>query len=117
MIAAILLLTLATAGDTVRLAIERPGGKIATVTKDEWFSSDKFLHFSVSMNLVGLTYHVHHRQLGRDEDEGRVLSVSLTALAGLGKEIYDKKRKGNFSWKDLIYDAAGIGAGYLIFIR
>lgn len=106
----ILLLTLATTGDTL-------AGQPAPVVRDDWVSSDKILHFSVSMNLVGVTYHVHQRHLAGEWDQGRVLSVSLTALAGLGKEIYDKKRKGHFSWKDLIYDAAGIAAGYLIFIR
>ncbi|MEO0225468.1 MAG: hypothetical protein ABIL05_00795, partial [candidate division WOR-3 bacterium] len=53
---------------------------------DNWFSADKFLHLGVSTGMVGLTYHTWVCRLNRDEDEGRILSISLTAVVGLSKE-------------------------------
>lgn len=84
---------------------------------DPWFSQDKLLHFSACAAISGLTYHFYVDRLNRDEDRGKVYSVSLTALFGLGKEIYDKKKKGYFSWKDLFWDGLGLAAGYFIFVH
>ncbi len=84
--------------------------------KDSWLSPDKFMHFGISAGIVGLTYHTYVCRLKRDETEGKILSASLTGLLGLGKEIYDKKKKGHFSWKDLIFDGLGLGVGYLLFV-
>lgn len=82
---------------------------------DPWFSGDKFLHFYFSAATTGLSYHVYAGQLGRDHDKGRILSVSLTSLIGIGKELYDLKKKRHFSWKDLAWDGLGIAVGYLAF--
>lgn len=84
---------------------------------DRWFSQDKFLHFSACAAISGLTYHVSLHRFEEDIHRGRVYSVSITALIGIGKELYDKKRKNHFSWKDLFWDGLGIGVGYLVFIR
>jgi uncharacterized protein YfiM (DUF2279 family) len=84
---------------------------------DPWFSADKYLHFYFSATLTGLGYHVYADRMNGDENRGKVISVSLTALLGLGKEIYDKKKKNLFSWKDLAWDGLGIAAGYLLFIN
>jgi len=83
---------------------------------DPWFGCDKVLHFSAGFAIPGLTYHFYVCRLGRDEDRGKVYAISLTALLALGKEVYDKKKKGHFSWKDLTWTTAGLLAGYLVFI-
>jgi uncharacterized protein YfiM (DUF2279 family) len=98
----------------------RPGSvftKPILPVSDQWFSQDKFLHFYFSATIAGLSYHIYADQLKRDNNQGKVISVSLTALVGLGKEIYDKKKKNHFSWKDLFWDGAGLAAGYLLFIQ
>ena len=84
---------------------------------DQWFSGDKFLHFSACASICGLTYHFYANRLHRDEDRGKVYAISLTALAGLGKELYDKKKKNHFSWKDLFWDGLGLTAGYFLFVH
>lgn len=84
---------------------------------DEWFSQDKFLHFYFSATIPGLTYYVYTYRLKRDENLGKIYSVSFTAIVGLGKEIYDKKKKGRFSWKDLCWDGLGLTVGYFAFIH
>jgi uncharacterized protein YfiM (DUF2279 family) len=55
--------------------------------------------------------------LGKDEKKGKIYSISITALISIGKEIYDKKKKGHFSWKDLFWDGLGLTVGYLLFIH
>ncbi len=84
---------------------------------DKWFSEDKFLHFSASAAISGFTYHMSLRHLDASEHRGRVYSISLTALLGIAKEFYDKKKDGHFSWKDLFWDGVGLGVGYLVFVR
>ncbi|MGB9720426.1 MAG: hypothetical protein ACPL28_02955 [bacterium] len=86
-------------------------------TGDAWLSQDKFLHFSACASMVGLSYHTLVCRLNKNENQGKVYSISFTALIGLGKEIYDKKKKGHFSWKDLCWDGAGMAAGYFAFIH
>jgi uncharacterized protein YfiM (DUF2279 family) len=96
--------------DSSILYLKRP-------VKDRWFSGDKFMHFGVSAAIPGLTYYAYVYRLEQDETQGKIISVSLTGLIGLGKEIYDKKTKGHFSWKDLVWDALGLTAGYFIFVH
>ena len=84
---------------------------------DPWFARDKILHFSAGFAIPGLTYHFYVCRLERDEDRGKVYAVSLTALLALGKELYDKKTKNRFSWKDLAWSGMGLAVGYLIFIH
>jgi uncharacterized protein YfiM (DUF2279 family) len=83
---------------------------------DKWLGGDKILHFSAGFAIPGLTYHFYVCRLERDEDRGKVYAVSLTALLALGKELYDKKKKGHFSWKDLTWSGLGLVAGYLMFV-
>lgn len=84
---------------------------------DPWFAQDKLLHFSAGFAIPGLTYHFYVCRLERDEDRGKVYAVSLTALLALGKELYDKKKKDHFSWKDLTWSGAGLAIGYLVFVH
>ena len=87
------------------------------VVSDPWFGRDKVLHFSAGMAIPGLTYHFYVCRLNRDEQRGKIYAVSLTALLALGKEVYDKKKKGHFSWKDLAWGGLGLAVGYIAFVR
>lgn len=84
---------------------------------DPWLSQDKFLHFSVSAAITGYSYYGAVGKLDMHRGTAKTVSVSLTALIGIGKELYDKKKKGLFSWKDLFWDGAGITVGYMLFCR
>jgi uncharacterized protein YfiM (DUF2279 family) len=84
--------------------------------KDEWFGRDKIHHFSYSMGIVGLTYHVSHNQFDNPKCESRLFAVSLATVFGIGKELYDKYwRKGIISYKDIVWDTLGILSGVLLF--
>ncbi|MCK4351873.1 hypothetical protein KAW65_00515 [candidate division WOR-3 bacterium] len=84
--------------------------------EDKWIAWDKFHHFSYSFGITGLSYHIYHCQLNNPESEARILSISLTAILGVSKEIYDKYHdKAFISYKDLVADALGITLATLIF--
>lgn len=84
--------------------------------KDPWISEDKFYHFTATSLIVGSTYHLLYCRLNMDEEKGRIASIGVAISVSILKELYDLKRKRHFSWKDLVYDILGIGAGYFIFI-
>ncbi len=84
---------------------------------DPWFGEDKFMHFYASAGICGSSFYLLERRFGRDAGESALYSVSVTGLIGLGKETYDQIRGGHFSVKDLVWDAAGIAAGYFILVH
>jgi uncharacterized protein YfiM (DUF2279 family) len=84
--------------------------------KDEWISQDKLLHLLTSSYMVGFSYRAYHDGFDNPPGNSRVFAVSVTALSGIGKEIYDLKRpERTASWKDIAADAAGIVLGVLVF--
>ena len=105
--------------DSIAVKIRKPTTVNLSIQQihDPWVSNDKFLHFSACAATCGLTFHFYANRLNRDEKRGKIYAVSLTALFGIGKEIYDKKKKGIFSWKDLVWDGFGLAAGYFIFVH
>ncbi len=102
-----------TLSDTLKYRIEKPN----RFSHDSWLSQDKFLHFSACASIVGLSYHTLVCRLNKAENQGKVYAISLTAIIGIGKEVYDKKKKKHFSWKDLCWDGAGLIAGYFAFVH
>lgn len=103
--------------DTLNLYINPEIKKMIKPQRDEWFSQDKFLHFYFCATMVGLGYHTLVCRMERDETESKILSISFTVMVGIGKEIYDKKKKNHFSWKDLCWDGAGLTVGYFAFVH
>ncbi|MDD5529024.1 MAG: DUF2279 domain-containing protein [bacterium] len=84
--------------------------------EDEWFTIDKFHHFSYSFGATALIFHVYHCQLNNPTPGAQMLSISTTALFGIGKEVYDKFcKKTLFSYKDLTFDVLGITTAVLLF--
>ena len=87
------------------------------VMSDSWFSQDKMLHFAAGFAIPGYTYVFYVNRLNGDEQKGKIYAVSLTTLLAVGKEIYDKKKKGHFSWKDLAWGGIGLAVGYFVMIH
>lgn len=84
--------------------------------EDKWLARDKALHLGASAAIVGLAYHSYHCQLGHSETDSRVLAISLSAVCGIGKELWDvKKSPRGLSWKDLVADGIGVAIGVLLF--
>ena len=66
---------------------------------------DKQRHFSVSCLLVLLFLTV---------GTGFLISIALTWLIGLGKEVWDRFYGSGFCWLDMVANAAGIATGVLL---
>ena len=85
---------------------------------DRWLAIDKFWHFSASFASTGAGYHLCANRLSTGEPAATATSLGGTLVLGISKEFYDLARpERRFSWKDIVADLAGIGAGYLVFIH
>jgi uncharacterized protein YfiM (DUF2279 family) len=85
---------------------------------DSFWARDKRIHLLVSAGMVGASYHLLYDRWDYQAEDSRRIAVSVTALAGLLKEISDtRKVSSTCSYKDLIADGAGILVGILIFTR
>jgi len=78
--------------------------------QDAWWGEDKVRHLGASAAITAVAYGGSRVVLGRDESIG--VAIGAAAVAGLLREIHDG-RDGRFSYKDLVWDALGIAAGYL----
>jgi uncharacterized protein YfiM (DUF2279 family) len=81
------------------------------VARDSWFGIDKIKHFFMSAFIESVSYsvlqaaHVKRRP-------ALTGAIGVTAAIGIAREIHDKRTPGNwFSYRDLTWDALGIGAG------
>lgn len=77
---------------------------------DGWFGADKMKHFFMSAFIQSLAYS-SARAVGASHDGAFVSATAATVGFGLGREIYDGKVKRAFSYKDLVWDGAGLAAG------
>lgn len=85
-----------------------------TQSADPWLSVDKFHHFTASAVLTGLGYYAASREAGCQESAAIQAAAGFSLSLGIGKECYDKKKKGRLSYKDMIADILGIAVGVII---
>lgn len=86
---------------------------------DYWFAGDKIGHFGGSFILSGSWYWdevIRHCDRNINKNKAHWMSIGGTIGIGLVKEIvdgfhYHEAGRDGFSYKDLIYDAAGSFAG------
>ncbi len=84
------------------------------VTRDSWLGIDKIKHFFMSAFIESVSYsalqaaHVNRRP-------ALAGAIGVSAAFGVARELHDKRTPGNhFSYRDLTWDAVGIGAGALM---
>lgn len=82
----------------------------ASTRKDEWFAKDKLKHFSASF-LIGVATYSAARWGNASKDGASIIGFSLSSTCGIAKEINDEVRRDNWSYKDLLWDFIGGGAG------
>ena len=80
---------------------------------DGWFGADKMKHFFMSAFIQSLAYS-SVRAAGASHDGAFVSATAATVGFGLGREIYDGRVKRAFSYKDLVWDGAGLAAGMVL---
>ena len=77
--------------------------------QDKWFAIDKVQHFSYSCLASLGTQYVLVNKMGKDETSALPVSLGMSFIAGITKEIQDSKSKnGFFSRKDIIANTMGI---------
>ncbi len=84
----------------------------AEVRADDWLGEDKVLHWAVS-GAIGAGVHTT-LWLANDEPLPLrlALSVGVSLLPGLAKEIYDSGQPGNsFSGADMLFNTLGVITG------
>ncbi|MFI5310127.1 MAG: hypothetical protein ACHQQ3_02745 [Gemmatimonadales bacterium] len=86
------------------------GGPPAPSPADPWFGQDKFLHFTVSA-LIQCAAHTAFRSRGASYAQASWGAAAVTASAGIGKELWDRHQKRDFSFRDLTWDGIGGVAG------
>lgn len=86
------------------LAPSRPR-TLAIQEGDAWLGADKFKHAGMSYAITAFSF------AATDSEEAAIASG---AVAGILKEVMDRRRGSLFSVRDLIWDAAGIALGYAV---
>jgi putative lipoprotein len=80
---------------------------------DKWFGADKMKHFFMSAFIQSMAYS-SARAAGASHDGAFVSATAATVGFGIGREIYDGRVKKAFSYKDLVWDGAGLAAGVVL---
>ena len=91
-------------------------GRVPEHSRDAWFGPDKLQHFFTSAFVQSLGYGVL-RRAGAENAPAIAGASVVTAIAGVGKEVRDKRTKGEFSVRDLTWDAAGAGSASVLLVR
>lgn len=74
---------------------------------DRWFAEDKMRHFAMAFAATSFG-HAGARALGADANVATAIGAAATVVASVGKEVFDRRAGGLFSYRDLVWDAAGI---------
>jgi uncharacterized protein YfiM (DUF2279 family) len=88
---------------TLHFGDEHPGG-------DRWFAPDKMKHFFMAAFVQSASFSAL-RAAKMSKSSSLATASALTAGVSIGKEIHDRQSGGEFSFKDLTWDAAGMAAG------
>jgi len=78
---------------------------------DRWFGLDKWKHFAACAVVQSVGY--GFARGGNGHSASLRIGAAATAAVGLSREVHDGLRKGEFSRKDLVWDALGGGAAAL----
>jgi uncharacterized protein YfiM (DUF2279 family) len=77
---------------------------------DRWFAEDKMRHLAMAFATTSFG-HAAARAAGADAGTATALGAAATVVASIGKEVFDRRAGGIFSYRDLVWDAAGILLG------
>ena len=77
------------------------------------FGVDKVKHFFIagfveSISFSGL------QTAGANRSSARSAAIGATVAVSIGREFHDRRKKGLFSVKDLVWDALGAGAALMV---
>jgi uncharacterized protein YfiM (DUF2279 family) len=82
---------------------------------EPFLKTDKAKHFMISIMSTVFIHQICYKNLDINNRDSKVIAGSMTLGLGVLKESWDKyRKKREFSWKDLIADAAGIAVGFIL---
>lgn len=82
---------------------------------EPFLKTDKAKHFIISIMSTAFIHQLCNKNLDINSNDSKVIAGSITIGLGVLKESWDKyRKKREFSWKDLIADAAGIVVGFIL---
>jgi uncharacterized protein YfiM (DUF2279 family) len=84
-----------------------------TTPPDRWFGSDKLKHFFIAAFTQTVAYSAFQAARVRHE-QALVGAWAVTATVSVAKELRDRRSYGLFSYRDLVWDAAGAGVATLL---
>ncbi|MBV9773277.1 MAG: hypothetical protein JO040_04970, partial [Gemmatimonadetes bacterium] len=85
--------------------------------RDKWVAEDKWKHFFTSFVATSLAASAA-RATGLSPQGSALVGAGAGGAAGVWKELHDRTDpKGDPSFKDLVWDAAGVGAGAFVATR
>jgi uncharacterized protein YfiM (DUF2279 family) len=85
-------------------------------TADAWLTRDKLQHFFMSAFVQSAAYG-SLRGSGMTHGSALAGASLTTAAVGVGKELRDRRVKGEFSLRDLTWDAAGAASMTVLLSR
>jgi putative lipoprotein len=100
---------------TVALLVAGPGVAGAQ-SRDRWFAPDKVKHFFLTAFVQSVTYGLA-RATDQTHQSSMLWASGASLTFGLGKELRDARTSGEFSTRDLVWDAAGAGVASLALRR
>lgn len=83
----------------------------SSASGDDWFGVDKAKHFGASALIAGGGYGLAAPFFKESRLPPLLIGAGLGLAAGVTKELYDLSGHGHASWKDLTWDALGVGVG------
>ena len=83
---------------------------------DGWLTQDKVQHFFMSAFVQSAAYG-SLRGTGMPHGSALAGASVATAAVGVGKELRDRRAKGEFSVRDLTWDAAGAASMTVLLSR
>lgn len=73
---------------------------------DPWLGVDKVKHFFMTAFVQSVSYSTL-RLTNADHRSSMIGASAVSAGFGIGKELFDRRRGGVFSTRDLVWNAAG----------
>ena len=86
---------------------------LALPPKDRWFGADKLKHLVVSA-LAGSAAYSALQYAGVGHRPAVAGSLAAGAALGIGRELHGRRVAGVFSYRDLAWDAVGLGGAALL---
>ena len=104
------------AGVALAAALAGGPGGARRRAPDPWFGPDKVKHFFMAGFIQSVTYGLA-RATNQTHQSSIVCASAVSLAFAVGKEWRDRHTQGDFSARDLAWDAAGAGVASLALRR